>query len=104
MMEIVKEKWKEMSESSTISKLEQRMWTVVIGLAMALGGIWLQNQYQTTLRLQDQLAAYMQFVDDKYIEVFQFEHHANVLDKRLDRIEDKLDRLITDNKKESPHP
>jgi hypothetical protein len=96
MIKEVKEKWDNMADS-TVSKLEQRMWAIVIGLALTFGGIWLQNQYATTLKLQEQLAEYMQFVDDKYVEQNSFEQHTSVLDRRLDRMENKLDSIIEKN-------
>lgn len=83
-----------MSDSTNISKLEQRMWTIVVGLALAFGGIWLQNQYKTTIELQKQLAEYMRFVDEKYVEQKAFDAGTVVLDQRLDRIENKLDNII----------
>lgn len=84
---------KKMAESP-ISKIEQRMWSILISVALAFGGIWLQNQYNTTIKLQEQLTEYMRFVDEKYLEAQSFREHAGALAERLNRIEDKLDVVI----------
>lgn len=95
-----------MSEPTPVSKLEQRMWTLIVGVALALGGIWLQNQYDTTLRLQEQLSQFMTHVDDKYVEDKMFQTHSKGINSRLDRIEDKIDKIsdrITEEHKVQPN-
>ena len=78
-----------MTEPDTASKLEQRAWALVVGLCMLLGGWWLQNQYNTTLRLQEQLTEYIRFADTKYVQ----KDYLGVITQRLERIEVKLDDL-----------
>lgn len=76
-------------QPNPVTRMEQRMWSAVIAIAMLLGGWWLQNQYDTTLRLQEELGAYMRFVDDRYVE----KDHLKTVTDRLTRIEGKLDLL-----------
>lgn len=91
----IKQGIKNMSEvSSNVSKMEQRMWSILISVALAFGGIWLQNQYSTTIALQQQLTEYMRFVDDKYVDLKLYQSLNEGLDSRLNRIEDKIDTVL----------
>jgi hypothetical protein len=72
-----------------ISKMEGRWVAFLTTIALAFGGIWLQNQYETTLRLQEQVADFMQHVDAGYVR----KDYLTTVESRLVRIEDKLDDL-----------
>lgn len=80
-------------EDQTATKTELRLWNVVIAACMALGGWWLQNQYDTTLRIAEQLADYQRFVDQQYVEKEFLQNINGNVERRLDRIEQKIDAL-----------
>ena len=71
------------------SKMESRWVAFLTAVALTFGGIWLQNQYDATLRLQEQMAAFMRHVDDKYVQ----KDYMETIASRLSRMEDKLDDL-----------
>lgn len=75
------------------SKTEQRLWNLLIAACLALGGWWLQNQYDTTLRLQQDLAQYMRFVDAQYVEKEMLKTLDAERQRQLIKIETKLDRI-----------
>jgi hypothetical protein len=85
-------------ESAAVTKLEQRAWATVVGIVLLLGGWWLQNQYDTVLRLQQQVEQYMRFVDDKYVQ----KDYLDIIVDRLERIEGKLDN-VNDRLPVNPH-
>jgi hypothetical protein len=89
-------------EDQTASKTELRLWNVVIAACMALGGWWLQNQYDTMLRLAEQLQEYRIFVDTQYVEKEFLDHINGNLERRLDRIETKIDALKPEDLKPTP--
>jgi hypothetical protein len=82
------------NSSQTVSKMEQRMWSAIVGVALLLGGWWLQNQYDTTLRIHEELMAYMRHVDDKYVQ----KDYLETLEGRLNRIESKIDNIAVEHK------
>ena len=81
--------------TSYATRVEQRLWTVVTGLAIFFGGWWLQNQYTMTLKIQEQLATYVQFADDRYVQ----KDYLRTVTDRLDRIESKIDNISNKNEK-----
>jgi hypothetical protein len=91
-------------ESKGISVLEGRMWTIVMGVAMALGGVWLQNQYQTVLRVQEQMTEFARFVDAEYVDRKYLERVQTDTERRLNSIEGKIDHLLEMATKSPPLP
>lgn len=71
------------------AQLEGRWIAFVTAVALFFGGWWLQNQYTTTLRLQQSLNDFIQRVDDKYVE----KDYLAVIDGRLARIEARMEAL-----------
>ena len=78
-----------MAEDTTVTKLEQRAWTAVLGVAALLGGWWLQNQYQTMMKIAEQHSEYIRYAASIYVQ----KDNMGLLLNRLDRIEQKIDRL-----------
>lgn len=85
------------TEGSNVTKLESRWIAFVTAVALLLGGWWLQNQYDTMLRIQQQLADFQRHVDDGYVR----KDYLGTVEGRLGRIEDKLDAL-RDEKRTAP--
>lgn len=85
------------TEGSNVTKLESRWIAFVTAVALLLGGWWLQNQYDTMLRIQQQLADFQRHVDDGYVR----KDYLGTVEGRLGRIEDKLDAL-RDEKRSAP--
>jgi hypothetical protein len=85
------------TEGSSVTKLESRWIAFVTAVALLLGGWWLQNQYDTMLRIQQQLADFQRHVDDGYVR----KDYLATVEARLGRIEDKLDAL-RDEKRTAP--
>ena len=81
------------TEGSNVTKLESRWIAFVTAVALLLGGWWLQNQYDTLLRLQQQQADFMRHVDDKYVQ----KDFLEIVTERLTRIEDKIDTMKAAN-------
>ena len=82
------------------TRMESRWVAFLTAIALAFGGVWLQNQWATSLRLADQIqvmtaahnsemSALMRHVDDKYVQ----KDLLVQLDNRLKRIEGKIDEL-----------
>ena len=94
------EQGKEMNANSneqnnnTNNKLEQRMWSILITISLAFGGIWLQNQYATVQSLLEQLHEYQRFVDDKYVAQKQYESNERTNENRLNRLEININTLM----------
>jgi hypothetical protein len=76
------------------SKVEQRMWSILITVALAFGGIWLQNQYATVQQMQEHLQEYMRFVDDKYVQQKQYELGTHIQDDRISRLEVNMGNIL----------
>jgi cell division protein FtsB len=76
-----------MPEDQAVNRMEGRWIAFLTAIALAFGGIWLQNQYEATLRLQEDVSNFMRHVDDKYVQ----KDYLDTLVDRLRRIEDKLD-------------
>ncbi len=74
---------------SELSKVEQRAWSILVAICLFLGAWWLQNQYNTMIKIQEQLGEYMRFVDDKYVE----KDYLHGIENRLGRIETKIDKI-----------
>jgi len=70
------------------------MWTIVMGIALALGGVWLQNTYQTILRIQEQQAEFTRFADTKFIDRDYMQEVQKTTERRLMNIEGKIDHLL----------
>ena len=84
-----------------VTKLESRWIAFITAVALLFGGWWLQNQYDTVLRLQKQQTAFMRHVDDKYVQ----KDTLVIVSDRLDRIENKIDALRDkDNKTRLERP
>jgi hypothetical protein len=75
--------------SDKIGKVEGRWTAFLTAGALALGGWWLQNQYDTMLRIQQQLVDFQRHVDAGYVR----KDYLSMLEGRLGRIEDKIDDL-----------
>jgi hypothetical protein len=82
-----------------VSKLEQRAWTAIVGFIILLGGWWLQNQYDTTIRIQEQISQHMRFVEDRYVQ----KDYLTQIENRLGRIEGKIDDLRDIDKPQYPY-
>ena len=82
--------------TSGTSKLEARWMAFITAIALFFGGWWLQNQYMTTLRVQQELGEFMRFADDRYVE----KDYLNMVTDRLERIEEKIDALMHDQARE----
>ena len=85
------------NEGNNVSKLESRWIAFITAVALLFGGWWLQNQYDTMLRIQQQLADFQCHVDDGYVR----KDYLGTVEGRLGRIEDKLDAL-RDEKRIAP--
>mgnify|MGYP000932967695 FL=1 len=84
-----------------VTKLESRWIAFITAVALLFGGWWLQNQYDTVLRLQQQQTDFMRHVDDKYVQ----KDTLVIVSDRLDRIENKIDALRDkDNKTRLERP
>jgi hypothetical protein len=78
-----------MSDETPVSKLEQRWVGLLTAISLAFGGWWLQNQYQTTLKIQDSITQLIRDIDSRYVD----KDVGRLLDDRLGRIERKIDQL-----------
>lgn len=96
--------------NSPVTKLEQRIWLGALGICGAvvslLAGWWMQNQYDTILRLQAQnaetvkaLQDFGKFVDQQYVEkeflrevTAQQYRRFDQIDRKLDKVWERLDR------------
>ena len=86
-----------MSEpANPVGKLESRWIAFITAIALFFGGWWLQNQYTTTLRVQEELGEFMRFADERYVE----KDYLKTVTDRLERIEEKIDALIADQARE----
>ena len=70
-------------------KMEGRLIAFLTAVALAFGGIWLQNQYDTTLQIQRQQTEFMRHVDEKYVS----KEIMTIFLNRFDRLEEKIDNL-----------
>ena len=73
---------------------EMRLWNILIAACLALGGIWLQNQYDTVLRLQSQMAAFSLHVQSVYVGKELLNQITIDQTRRFDSIERKLDIIV----------
>lgn len=77
------------SNGNGVGKLEGRWVAFLTAVALMFGGWWLQNQYETILRIQAHLTAFQQHVDDGYVR----KEYLNTIAERVRRNEEKLDKL-----------
>jgi low affinity Fe/Cu permease len=87
-----------LSEDVEKQRLEQRLFSVVIAICLALGGWWLQNQWEETRLVNQRLEAFIRHVDDTYVDL----KYIELLQSRLARIENKLDELLEKKRREMP--
>lgn len=83
-----------MSETSAVSRTEQRMWGAVVSFCLLLGGWWLQNQHETAMRTQQQLEEFVRYVSTTYVQ----KDYLETINDRLKRMEAKLDALRDDGR------
>jgi cell division protein FtsB len=88
----------ENGNGSNVTKLESRWIAFITAIALLFGGWWLQNQYDTVLRLQQQQTDFMRHVDDKYVQ----KDYLETVTSRLERIEDKIDDLRDTDQRRVP--
>ena len=81
-------------EEDKSSRNEMRLWNILIAACLALGGIWLQNQYDTVLRLQAQIAAFSLHVQGTYVNKELLNQITGDQTRRFDSIERKLDVIL----------
>jgi hypothetical protein len=82
------------NDQAIATRVELRVWNLLVAACLMLGGWWLQNQYDTTLRLQGQLTEFIRHVDDKYVEKEFLKQIDADQDRRFNQLEDKIERLI----------
>jgi hypothetical protein len=80
---------------------DQTLINVLFATSGALGGWWLKAMWAAILKLQiDQAAISLKFaesavsVSNEYIKKEEFERFLDIIYKKLDRIEDKLDGKV----------
>lgn len=78
-----------------LNKLEGRWVAFITAVALFFAGWWIQTERDAVLKTQQQLDEYTRYVDDKYVQ----KDYMEQVDKRLDRIENKIDELKAGNKK-----
>ena len=78
--------------ANPIRNFESRWIAFITAIALFFGGWWLQNQYTTTLRVQEDLGEFMRFADERYVE----KDYLKTVTDRLERIEEKIDALASD--------
>ena len=78
--------------NEAVKVLEGRWLAFITTIALFFGGWWIQNQYDAILKTQQQLNEYTRYVDDKYVQ----KEYMTSVDRRLDRIENKIDELRND--------
>jgi cell division protein FtsB len=83
----------------SVSKLEARWVAFLTAIALMFGGWWLQNQYETVLRVQQQLTDFQRHVDDGYVRK---EYLLTIAD-RVRRLEEKLDKIEDQQRDELRH-
>lgn len=82
-----------MSETSqAVTRTEQRMWGAVVSFCLLLSGWWLQNQHETAMRTQQQLADFQRYVEQRYVQ----KDYLETMNERLRRIEAKIDEMRDD--------
>ena len=87
-----------MSEpANPVGKLESRWIAFITAIALFFGGWWLQNQYTTTLRVQEELGEFMRFADERYVE----KDYLKTVTDRLERIEEKIDAIASNRARET---
>ena len=85
-----------MSEpANPVGKLESRWIAFITAIALFFGGWWLQNQYTTTLKVQEELGEFMRFADERYVE----KDYLKIVTDRLERIEEKIDTIMYDQRR-----
>lgn len=86
-----------MNDSSTgaplATKLEQRAWTLLIGLCLALGGWWLQNQYTTLMSVKDDLAEHQREATRTFLSRELSAELHRTLDRRIEKLEEQVRAL-----------
>lgn len=83
------------------SRTEQRLWNLLLAACLALGGWWLQNQYDTILAVQSQIVEsnkalidFGKFVDEQYVEKEFYKEVTSQQYRRFDSIDKKLDKVF----------
>ena len=78
-----------------------RLWALMSAALFALGGIWLQNQYnaqqsqaEQMLQLQRQQNELLRYIDERYVERDMLGQISTENNRRMTIIEQKLDKLI----------
>ena len=83
---------------ATANKTEQRLWTVVVGICLALGGWWLQNTWQSIEKERAAREALMLVIAQTYVTKDAISIITQAREKQvqaiIDRIERNTDRLI----------
>jgi hypothetical protein len=83
------------------SQTSARLWQLMTAALFALGGIWLQNQFNMMTELQSQIidirkeqASSVREMDERYVPMRELNRIWSDNNSRMLNIENKLDRLI----------
>ena len=85
-----------MVEEIKKAALDDRLFKLVAGAMFALGGWWLQNQYEATLATQAQISEVMKHVDKQYVDKEFLEQHMGEHNRRLEDVYREIDKLQKD--------
>lgn len=86
---------------------ESRIWTVLFSfmfvntICLMLGAFWMYNQWNITIRNQEQMLALTKHVDDRYVDKDLLAAYTVEQNRRFNEIDKKLDSI--DNKAEIIH-
>lgn len=74
--------------------LEQRIIAMMFAILMAVGGWWLQNQWEVTMETQRQISDLLKHTDSKYVQKEFLREITEDQRDRLLRVENKIDALL----------
>jgi hypothetical protein len=74
----------------TIAKSLQERWIAFLTLiALSFGGIWLQNQWQATEKLEREMLEHMRYMNENFVT----KDHLEAIVERINRNDGIIDKL-----------
>ena len=83
----------QLTAAQNSARTEQRISTLLISVVMAIGAWWLQNQFNTTERISQQVLENSKHVALHYPDREEMKLHVSDLSRQLERVQREIENI-----------